>query len=64
MQSLTQDNLCYKNFTNERGWRNWRKFSPGEIFHVYGINSQYIADVLMLSQGEGHTDRFSNKFLR
>ena len=42
------------------------KFSPGENFHVYesDVNSQYLADILMLSQGEGHTDRYSNRFLR
>ena len=41
------------------------KFSPGENFHVYDVNSQYLADILVLSQGEGHTDRqYSNRFLR
>ena len=36
--------------------------------YVYGVNSQYLAGILILSWGggggEGHTDRYLNRFLR
>ena len=30
-----QKNSRIKNFTNKSRWQNWRKFSPGENFHLY-----------------------------
>ena len=46
--SLFNKKFRGKNFTSGMHWQNWHKFSPGENFHIYGIQIHYAKNVTIL----------------